>query len=178
MAFLAISTVGFAQKNKVQIPEMPMDDESGLITYSNNATVDGVSAADLYDRAFSWVKGHYKNYAEKLRVQDKENGRMEIFGRFPIFAHDKKGNITTSRVGLIQYTLGIDFKEGKYRYNLSKFNLKSGSYVAAEKWLDASDENAANNAYKLIDLDAHILQTLAGLDKAMKTAPKGGDDDW
>ena len=51
---MAVSSVGFAQKNKVQIPEMPMDDDSGLISYSNKASVNGVIAADLYDRAYNW----------------------------------------------------------------------------------------------------------------------------
>jgi len=175
---MAISTIGFAQKKKIQIPEMPMDNETQLITYTDKAEVAGASAPDLYDRAYNWGKGTYKNYAEKLRVQDKENGRIEIFGRFPIYAHDKKGNITTSKAGVIQYTLGIDIKEGRYRCKLSKINLRSASYVAAEKWLDAFDQNAANNAYKLIDLDAHILELLAGLNKALQTSPKASDDDW
>ena len=175
---MVISTVGFAQKNKVQIPEMPLDDETGLITYSDKAAVDGATASDLYDRAFNWGQGHYKNYAEKLRVQDKEKGRIEIFGRFSIYAHDKKGVVTTSKIGLIQYTLGIDFKDGRYRYNLSKINQKAASYSPIEKWLDGSDDNASNNAYKLMDIDTHIQELLAGLNKAMRTAPKSAEDDW
>jgi hypothetical protein len=178
MALMVISTVGFAQKNKVQIPEMPLDEDSGLITYADKAAVDGATASDLYDRAYNWGKGHYKNYAEKLRVQDKENGRMEIFGRFSIYAHDKKGAVTTSKIGLIQYTLGIDLKEGRYRYNLSKINQKAASYTAIEQWLDGSDDNASNNAYKLIDIDNHIQELLSALNKAVKTAPKAAEDDW
>ena len=178
LAFMAISTIGFAQKNKVKIPEMPINEETGLIEYADNDAVNGASASDLYDRAYNWGKGYYKNYAEKLRVQDKENGRMEIFGRFLIFAHDKKGAVTSGKIGLIQYTLGIDFKEGRYRYNLSKINQKAASYSPVENWLDGSDANASNNAYKLIDIDTHIQELLAALNKALNTAPKAAEDDW
>lgn len=175
---MVISTTGFAQKNSVQIPEMPIDEDSGLITYSDKGAVDDATASDLYDRAYNWGKGNYKNYAEKLRVQDKENGRMEIFGRFSIYAHDKKGALTTSKIGLIQYTLGIDFKDGRYRYNLSKINQKASSYSPIEPWLDGSDDNASNNAYKLMDIDTHIQELIAGLNKAMMTAPNSAEDDW
>lgn len=178
LAVMAVSTVAFAQKNKVQIPEMPMDSETGLISYSEVVSVDGASAADLYDRAFNWGNEHYKNFGEKLRKQDKEGGRLEIFGRFHIYAHDKKGNPTTSKIGLIQYTFGIDLKEERYRYNVTNFNQKAGSYLACEKWLDPADDNMKNNAYKLTDIDTEIQNMLEEFKKAMATAPAAKKDDW
>ena len=178
LAIMAVSTVAFAQKNKVQLPEMPMDEETGLISYSEVVSVDGASATDLYDRAFAWGKGYYKNFGEKLRKEDKEGGRLEIFGRFSVFAHDKKGNVTSSKIGLIQYTLGVDLKDSRYRYTITKFNQKSGSYLACEKWLDSKDDNMSNNAYKLMDIDSEMQGLLKDFKKAMATAPAAKKDDW
>ena len=178
LAVMALSTVVFAQKNKVQLPELPMDEETGLISYSEVVTVDGASAPDLYDRAFDWGKNYYKNFGEKLRKEDKEGGRLEIFGRFTIYAHDNKGNVTTSKIGLIQYTLGIDLKDGRYRYTISEFNQKSGSYLACETWLDPEDVNMSNNAYKLMDIDSEMQSLLKDFKQAMSTAPAAKKDDW
>lgn len=179
MLLVAVSTTGVAQKkNSVEIPQLPKNAETGLIAYSARHAVDGVSSGDLYDRAFKWAGDNYKNLGEKLRVQNREEGRLEIFGRFPVFAHDKKGELTNSKIALVQYTFGIDFKDGKYRYSLSKINQKASSYQPIEQWEDPNDPNRSNNAYKLIDIDLHIQALLEGFNKAVQTAPKDKKDDW
>lgn len=178
VALMAVSATAFGQKDKVQIPKMPVNSETGLITYSGKTSIVGVTAADLYDRAFDWAMSYYKNPTEKLRKQDKENGRMEIFARFKIFAHDKKGELTTSPIGLVQYSMDIDFKDGKYRYVIHKINEKASSYKPVEAWLNAEDPNAANNAYKLMDMDAEIKEVIVSFQTAMTTATKSDDDDW
>ncbi len=175
---MAVSVTAFAQKNKVKLPEMPNDPETGLITYSNKKAIDGASATDLYDRAYKWATAYYKNPAEKLRKQDKEAGRMEIFARFRLYAHDKKGAVTTSKTALVQYHLDIDFKDGKYRYIIHKINEKGPSYNPVENWQKADDPDMANNAYKLMDMDAELKGVIAAFDAAMAKAPKSGDDDW
>lgn len=177
IALMAVSASAFGQKNKVQLPKMPVNSETGLITYSGNTTLGSASAADLYDRAFKWAMSYYKNPAEKLRKQDKENGRMEIFARFKIYAHDKKGELTTSQIGLVQYSMDIDFKDGKYRYIIHKINERASSYKPVEAWLKADDPNMANNAYKLMDMDAEIKKVIASFQTAMTTVPKA-EDDW
>ena len=121
---------------------MELDPSTNLITYSGVPEVAGATAADLYDRAFKWGQDYYKNFGEKLRKQDKEGGEIEIFARFPIFVYDKKGVKTTSRQGLAQYTLILRFREGRYKYTVTKLNLKEQSYQPLEKWLDREDPNA------------------------------------
>ncbi|MGB1316850.1 MAG: DUF4468 domain-containing protein, partial [Flavobacteriales bacterium] len=112
LVLLALPLSLFAQKKgQPTWPELNIDAKTNLISYSEVPKVEGASAAELYDKAYGWLKGYYKNYAEKLRKSDKDAGLIEVFARFPIYAYDKKGVKTASRQGLIQYTLTLLFKD-------------------------------------------------------------------
>ena len=166
------------KKGELSWPAMELDPSTNLITYSGVPEVAGATAADLYDRAFKWGQDYYKNFGEKLRKQDKEGGEIEIFARFPIFVYDKKGVKTTSRQGLAQYTLILRFREGRYKYTVTKLNLKEQSYQPLEKWLDREDPNATNHSYYLTDVDAEITATIKSMTKAIATDTKKAADDW
>ncbi|MDP6909197.1 MAG: DUF4468 domain-containing protein [Flavobacteriales bacterium] len=169
----------FAQKKaELSWPAMNLDPKTNLITYSEVSEVAGVPSADLYDRAMGWVKGYYKNYAEKLRKNDRDAGEIEIFGRFPIFAYDKKGVKTTSREGLIQYTLVIRFRDGRYKYTLNKLNLKDMSYQPLELWLDRDHHNARNHSFYMTDVDLELNEMLNKMKAAIAAPPDAGEDDW
>ena len=166
------------KKGELSWPEMKLDPSTNLITYSDVPEVAGVSASDLYDRAFKWGGEYYKNFGEKLRKQDKEGGEIEIFARFPIYAYDKKGNITTSRQGLAQYTLTLRFRDGRYKYTVTDLNMKDKSYQPLEKWLDREDPNAENHSYYLTDIDAEITTTIKSMTEAIAKDPEKAGDDW
>ena len=168
----------FAQKKtELTWPELNIDSKTNLISYTEVPKVDGVSAADLYDKGYGWLKGYYKNHVEKLRKSDKDAGEIEVFGRFPIYAYDKKGVKTTSQQGLVQYTLTIMLKDGRYKYEITKLNHKTKSYQPIEKWLDREDSNATNHSFYLTDIDAELKDVAASLKKAMLTTEKE-EDDW
>jgi len=157
---------------------MELDPSTNLITYSGVPEVAGATASDLYDRAFKWGQDYYKNFGEKLRKQDKEGGEIEIFARFPIFVYDKKGEKTTSRQGLAQYTLTLRFRDGRYKYTISNLNLKEQSYQPLEKWLDREDGDAENHSYYLTDIDAEITAIIKSMTEAIATEEKKAADDW
>ena len=180
MLLASIPFASIAQKKKDELswPAMELDASTNLITYSEVPEVAGVSANDLYDRAMQWGNGYYKNFAEKLRKNDKEAGEMEIFARFPFFAYDKKGVKTTSRQGLAQYTLKIMFKDGRYKYTVTDLNVKATSYQPLEPWLDREDPNAENHAYYMTDIDAEIRDVTKSLKEGMASGTKESEDDW
>lgn len=168
-----------AQKNKdLSWPAMELDSKTNLITYSELPEVSGTTKDDLFERAMAWGNDYYKNFAEKLRKQDKAAGEMEIFARFPIYSYDKKGVKTTSRQGLAQYTLTIQFKDGRYKYTVTDLNMKATSYQPLEPWLDREDPNAKNHSYYLTDIDEEIREMLKGLKEALASDGAGGSDDW
>lgn len=179
MLIASIPFISSAQKKKEELswPAMKVDAKTNLITYSEVPEVPGTKD-ELFDRAMKWGGGHYKNFAEKLRKQDKAVGSMEIFARFPFYAYDKKGNKTTSRQGLAQYTLTIMFKDGRYKYTVTDLNFKATSYQPLEAWLDREDPNARNHSFYLTDIDAEIVKTINSLKKAMASADAASEDDW
>lgn len=177
---LAVTSVpALAQKNKLpEYPNMPVSE--GLITYEGVGKLDGASSGELYDRALDWVKGYYKNAMEKLRKQERENGEMEIFARFPVFAYDKKGVKTTSQAGLLQYTMTLQFKDGRYKYTITKFNMKATSNQPIDAWFTDKDNdpNADNHVYQLIDIDTEINTLIKDMTAKIATKAAGGGDDW
>lgn len=182
LALVLLATLPFslmAQK-KVELnwPVMELDPSTKLITYSGVPEVAGVSAQELFDRAIKWGGEYHKNFGEKLRKQDREAGEMEIFVRFPINAYDAKGVKTNSTQGLVQYTMTLRFRDGRYKYTVSELNLKATSYEPLEKWLDREDSNAKNHSYYLTDVDTEIQNMIEEMTKAISKAEGSASDEW
>lgn len=183
LTFLLIAVLPFgaiAQKKNKELswPAMELDAKTNLITYSEVPEVAGATKDQLFDRAMKWGTDYYKNFAEKLRKQDKTAGEIEIFARFPFYAYDKKGVKTTSRQGLAQYTLTIKLKDGRYKYTVTDLNMKATSYQPLEPWLDREDSNARNHSFYLTDIDEEIREVLKGLKAALASDGEGSSDDW
>ncbi|MFM1876172.1 MAG: hypothetical protein RL266_1909 [Bacteroidota bacterium] len=157
---------------------MPLDPKTNLITYSEVPEVAGVSSADLFDRAMKWGGEYFKNFAEKLKKQDKAAGELEIFYRFPIYAYDSKGVKTTTKQGLAQFTLTIMFKDGRYKYTITDLNLKATSYMPLEPWLDREDANAQNHSYYLTDIDNEIREVIKSMKEGLASAGDKSSDEW
>jgi len=177
MASLPFSLM--AQK-KVELswPAMEVDASTKLITYSGVPEVAGASAQELFDRAMKWGGEYHKNFGEKLRKQDRETGEMELFVRFPIYAYDAKGVKTNSVQGLVQYSMLLRFRDGRYKYTLDGLNLKATSHEPLEKWLDPEDSNARNHSFYLTDVDTEIQNMIEEMTKAIAKSADAPKDDW
>lgn len=181
LSFVALSIPSIAQKSKgPEYPAMPVDEKTKLITYEGVGKLDGRSAGDLYDRALDWAKGYHKNPTEKLRKTDRENGEIEIFARFPIYAYDKKGAKTTSQAGLIQYTMTLQFKDGRYKYTITNLNVKASSHQPIDGWLldKENDPNADNHVYQLNDIHNELTSLIKDMTSKISSGPDKGGSDW
>lgn len=170
-----------AQKTKtLNYPNMPVDEKTKLITYEGVGKVEGVSSKELYDKAMEWIKTYHKNPTEKIRKQDEANGEIEIFARFPIYAYDKKGVKTTGSSGLLQYTMTLQFREGRYKYIVTKLNMKAQSYEPIDSWYTdrEKDPNADNHAYQLIDIDLEINAMIKDMLHKVAAPSDKKNDDW
>lgn len=167
-----------AQKGKeIQWPDMPKDSETELITYTEVVNVDGVNADALYDRAMKWINDHYKNPADKIRKQDKENNEIELFIRYRIYNKDKKG-AQASSAGLVQYTVKLMFKDGRYKYTFTDFNLQQTSYFAIEQWFDETSGTADKHADYLTQVHEEIQKEVKELIAGLADDGKKAEDDW
>jgi len=167
--FVFIHT-GFAQTYVV-----PVDEDSKLITYKEVVTQEG-DVPKLYNTAIAWVNANYENPTEATRVRDVEDGKLEIRHRFKIFNTDKKGVKTDAYV--INYTLKLEFKPGKYRYTFTDFTVAAVSKYPLERWLDKKDPQytPACEDY-LAQINNTVNELIASLKKGMvpKVIKK---DDW
>jgi hypothetical protein len=171
---LCISLKSFSQ---VTFPNVPVDRETKLISYSDVVDQKGVSAKDLYARANAWYLKFFNNPAEKLRKKDDETNSLEFFVRVKLYNFDKKG-VKSDSGELMQYNLTLTCKDGRYRYEFTKFNLKAVSYKPAEPLLEKTDAQAERNASWIKQTDDEVKRTIHDLEKALSTSGDKKKDDW
>ncbi len=157
-----------------QTPDLPVDKESGLITYREVINSEG-SADDLYVRALSWINEEFKNAADVTKIRDRSNGIIKGIYRFKIYNDDKNTKI---QAGVIEYSFILEFKEGRYRYIFTEFLLKQLSRQGAEMFMnkDDPDYNPTWDNY-LMQIDNYTSNLINRLKGAMKPEAKA-DDTW
>jgi hypothetical protein len=155
---------------------LPVDPETGKIMYRAVVDQEGTPGY-LYDKAVQWFGYYYLNPQSIYSVQDKTNGKIEGNGRMKIYYKDEK---TGTRLdgGVIMYLIKLEFKENKYRYTLTDFNLKTASRFPVEKWMNKSDPayNPNWDSY-LYQVDTTMQRLVSTLKEKMKpTVVK--KDEW
>ena len=97
---------------------------------------------------------------------------------------DHKTAVTDSKTsahtdgGIVTYEIKIEFKENRYRYTLSDFNLKTASRFPIEKWMNKEDPSYNKNwdSY-LYQIDTTMQRLVSTLKEKMKpTVAK--KDEW
>ncbi len=161
-----------------QSPQLPVDDKTGKISYIKVNEVSGATTAVLYQRALNWAMSFYKNPGDVIRERDSVAGKIVCKARFKIMnTPDKKGFATDA--GNVMYTLTLQSKDGRYRYELTDFNWKQQSYYACEKWMDKSKPSYTPEfSHYLQQLNTTSQEALKSLEKAMSTAAETKADDW
>jgi hypothetical protein len=179
----AVCCSASAQKKKEEaplpVPQLPMDNITHKITYEEVVDAPGKSADELYRKTLAWFRGYFKNPGEVIRENDSIKLSVTGKPRFRISnPPDKEG--TKSDAGLVQYTITVAAKDGRFKYTLTDFNWKGNSYYACEKWYDSAlpSHTGAMDEY-LRQTDNYARTTIADLrnsilnDKAVKNK-----DDW
>lgn len=154
---------------------MPVDEETKLITYKEVVQQEG-NKTDLFNRAVEWINKTYKNPADVTKVRNPETGIIELIHRIEL-SYDEKG--VNRSGGIVDYTLRIEMKEGRYRYTFTNFNLKQASRVPIEKWLDKSDKAYTpswDNYLAQVDKATHEI--IESLKKGMQPPVKKKVDEW
>ena len=177
---LASALIAAAQKNAAPAPvTLPTDSITKLITYEGVIQVQGVKHDVLYKRALDWFNANYKNPTEVIREQDSVKGAIVGKPRIRISNPPEKTGLKTD-AGLVQYTITVAVKDGRFKYELTAFNWKQLSYYAAERWMDTKAPGYAPvyNSY-LTQTDEYVRDLLKNLQQAMTTEKKVKDkDNW
>jgi hypothetical protein len=178
LAVVLLSFACLANAQNKPLAKLPINSETKLLTYEKVQVVDGVEQSELYRRCLQWCQTFYKNPNDVIRERDSLGGKIVCKGRFKISnPPDKKGLETDA--GLVQYTLTILMKEGKYKYTLTDINWKQQSYYPVEKWMDVKNQYYKPEfEYYLQLTDSKSEDITKGLDKAMHTSEKPQVKEW
>ncbi len=173
ITIFSVSNMSIAQ----EAVDLPIDEETQLITYSSVVDAQG-SKYLLFDKAFRWFHSYYKNPTNVVREKNKEAGEINGIGRFKIMnPPGKKGPQTMG--GIVNYKISINFKDGRYKYEISNINWKQTSYYPIEKWMDKSSKSYDKRFdFFLQEVDKNIKQLIDSLNKSMVVKEKKKDNDW
>ena len=180
IVFVILAHVAFSQKKgKTDLtpPQMPIDETTKLITYSEVVSSTG-SADQIYNQAYSWASHFYKNAANVIKVKDKANHKLVMKPRFKILNPPTKKGLKTMG-GIVLYELTIDTKDNKYRYILSKITWKQPSHYPVERWLNTKKASyTPKYGYYLQQVDAEAKRVIEDLKKTLSMPKEKKSDNW
>ena len=174
---LSVAVLGFSQKKTTTpvAPDMPIDDETQLITYQEVIQEKG-SATELYDRAMKWAKTFYKNTAEVIKSADREKGIIDFRSSVRIYSHQKDGSKLTKNV--VYYNFKLQCREGRYRYTITDFNEKAAAACPIEKWMNPEDKKWDPECFlNLQEVDEQIQALISSLVDGMQPEVVK-EDEW
>jgi len=169
----------YAQKQQPVTPQLPVDTITHKITYEAVTDVKDAKADVLYKRAMAWFKSYYPNPTEVIRENDSLKFKISGKPRFKIYNPADKTGLKTDG-GLVQYTITVACKDGRFRYELTDYNWKTISYYAIEKWFDTKNQYyTPAMAEYLSQVDIYSRATIKSLMDAMaKEKPVKDRDNW
>lgn len=97
----------FSQDRLLEI--LPL--ENGKVVYTEIVKVDSVNKNKLYSRANKWIISRYKSAKDVIQLADQDEGIIIGKGNFGITYY--------SRRPLIDNTLQIEVKDGRYKITIS-----------------------------------------------------------
>lgn len=171
----SISSVFLFSQVSEDVPKIPIDTNTNLISYKEVVEENG-TADELYKRAIEWINSFYVNPTSVTRTRDPINHKIIGIAQFKIKKTDKDG--LSIDAGNIAYTITLEFKENRYRYELTKFNHKRTSHFPLERWLDPKDPQYNNDSPTYItQMHQYAQELITSLIKGMK--PKVViEDNW
>lgn len=154
---------------------LPVDQDSKLITYSEVISTDGTADA-LYGKAYRWFSTYYKNPTQVIK--ESANHKIVARPRFKILNPPDKNGIQTMG-GIVVYTFSVDFKDGRYKYTISEIEWKQNSKYPIERWMDTSSSSyKPMYAFYLEQVDKEITTIIDKFKVSVSQTDKKVEDNW
>jgi hypothetical protein len=182
LALLLVGSIVYsnAQTQPLTTPyAVPLDSITNLITYEKVVEIKGVSENELYNRINEWFHTFYKNPTESIRENDSVKHVIIGKPRFRLSNPPDKDGLKTDG-GIVQYSITVAIREGRFKYEITSFNMKQTSYFPCEKWLDTKAKTylPVYNDY-LQQLDKYTTDLIKSLtEAASKAKPMKDKDKW
>jgi hypothetical protein len=173
--FILLLFAGLGVKAQTNLSALPIDPDTKLITYKEVVTVTGTQS-ELFNRAIEWINKQYKNPADVTKVRNPSTGIIDIIYRIEL-TKDEKG--VTRAAGIVDYSMKIELKEGRYRYTITNFNSKDASRQPIEQWMNKADKayNPLWDSY-LNQIDEYTHKLIEGLKTGMLPPAPKKVDEW
>lgn len=174
LSALIYSTLS-AHAQEVALPDFPIDKDTQLITYQEVVQEPG-TADELYIRCIDWINKSYKNPADVCKVRNRESQVIEILHRIELFNYDGDAKLNA---GIVNYTLKLEFKPGRYRYTITDLTLRQASRYPVERWFDKSDKMYSPlwDSY-LVQIDTYVKNLINDLKAGMAPVPEKQEVKW
>ena len=134
IAFVMVGVLAFAQNKKgpeIPYPDVPIDEQTNLVTYKEVVQQPNATPQELYDRAMNWVKSYYKNTAEVIKSSDRDKGVIQLRSSVRIYVVKEDGSKVFKNI--VYYNMKIECRPGRYRYTITDFNEKASNGCSFNK---------------------------------------------
>ena len=231
------------KEEDIQYPQMPINEVTGEIKYTDIVQVGGVAPDELYNRSLKWFelyfnpksvsslkKPKYENPTSVVQVKDPDkkiiiaNATFQIYKTLssaieatpvaPKGGESKPKSDTTKTTpaetapvkketkppasanpapeqpstteeekkaiaGDVIYTLKIQIRDGRYKYEVYDIHWDKKSYFGIEQWLDKKSPNKTEYISYLQQTNTYFNELLENLAEGMqKSAEVPNDNDW
>jgi hypothetical protein len=122
-AWLLVVSLGLYAQSASE-PTLPVDTETRKVTYTGVVPVKDANQSELYTRAKLWLFQTYDE-VKVIKVDEKDAGLLIIraYTDIPVRLSQMATIPTKQEVG---YTLMLNFKDGRYKYTITNYQLISG----------------------------------------------------
>jgi hypothetical protein len=101
--------------------KLPVSADTHLVTYSEVVQAPGVSQSELYSRAKLWFASTFKSAKDVVQADEKEAGVVQGTGWSTTYV--KSLGIPSPQK--LWYTVKIAVKDGRYKYDISSFQIEN-----------------------------------------------------
>lgn len=158
--------MGLAQNDNDNLaPQLPIDKETKLVTYQEVVQETG-TPQELYDRAVEWAKKEYTNTNEVFKVQDREQGLLEMRSSVRIYSKTKDGKPFFKNI--VYYRFKIECRENRYRFTITEFNERVTAAAPIEVWFDTNNPNWQPSHFEYLkQIDQQVKDLIISMKKGM-----------
>ena len=179
IALVMLGVLAFGQNKKgpeIPYPNVPIDEETNLVTYKEVVQQANATPQELFDRAMTWVKKFYKNTAEVIKSSDRDKGVIQLRSSVRIYVVKEDGSKIFKNI--VYYNMKIECRPGRYRYTITDFNEKAAAAAPVEVWLNTENPKWEIGQYAYLNqIDEQILALIESLEEGMNP-PVIVEDEW
>lgn len=176
---MLFSTLIFGQTPEA--PQLPIDEVTKLITYTEVVDAPELNKDSLYNRCLRWFNVYFKNPSQAIKSANAEEHVIEGGYRFTIERPDPgvRKNPPMVKAGLVNFKMKVLFKDARYKYEVTNISWAQTSYFPIERWHDTS-ANSYDPDYVLYlqQTDKYIKEMIENMVSYIETDPIKKKEEW